>query len=72
MKRIIINIENENETTIEESLKYALRVIQKGKISETKKGKQFCFHTIFNNKIHVSVTKRKSGTETFNIFASKQ
>lgn len=67
MKRIILNIRDENNVTIEDALKYALRVVQHGKISETSKGKQYCFLTVFANKVYVSVTKQKSGTETFNI-----
>lgn len=54
--------------TDEAALWYALKVVQGGKISETGRGKQFCFHTVFGGNTHVSVIKQKSGTETFNIY----
>jgi len=69
MERIIINIRDKSDITNEDALKYALHVVKRGKVSETAKGKQYCFHTVFNNTVHVSVTKQKSGTETFNIYS---
>ena len=66
MKRLILNIDD--NMTEEAALWYALQVAKGGKVSETSKGKQFCFHTVFGGSRHVSVTKSKTGTETFNIW----
>jgi hypothetical protein len=43
----------------------AMAVMQQGKISKTSNGDQYCFHSITHSGVEVSVTKHKSGTETF-------
>ena len=71
MTRLILNIDetgNPDPLTIEDAVKCALEVVKMGKISETSRGKQYCFHTIAMSDVHVAVTKQKSGTETFNIY----
>ena len=42
-----------------------MAIMQEGKISKTSKGDQYCFHSITNSGVEISVTKQKSGTETF-------
>lgn len=55
--------------TLEEALKKVLKVIEEGRVSETKRGKQFCFLTRFNNnpitKVIATLTKNK--TDVFEI-----
>jgi len=40
-------------------LEYAIAVVKRGKISKTSKGKQYCFVTVFNDKIAVCADKNK-------------
>jgi hypothetical protein len=69
MKRLILNIDE--SVSEEDALRYVVKVVQEGRISETKNGKQFCFYTVFNENCHVSATKSKTGTETFKIWKNK-
>ena len=43
-------------------------VVQNGQISETSKGKQYCFTSLFKDYIVVSVHKSGPNTETFYIY----
>lgn len=66
MKRIIINIDN--NVTDEQAIESALAVIREGKKSRTSRGNQYCFHSVTYSGIAITVTKQKSGTETFRIY----
>ena len=52
-------IENRTKLPMKEVLSYVKRVVEKGKISKTSKGKQYCFVTIFYNGITVYADKNK-------------
>ena len=43
----------------------AMAIMQHGKISKTAHGDQYCFHSVTTSGVEISVTKQKSGTETF-------
>lgn len=66
MKRIIINIDD--NVTDSEAVESAFAVIKEGKTSKTSRGEQYCFHSVTYSGIAVTVTKQKSGTETFSIY----
>ena len=68
MKRLILNID-ENLPDMQ-AVDAALAVVQQGKISKTSNGDQYCFHSITHSGVEVSVTKHKSGTETFFIHST--
>lgn len=53
-------------------LQYINKVVQKGKISETKKGKQYCFATIYESGYTVISSKNKTNTYTFWIYKDKK
>ena len=63
MKRLILNIDD-NVTDIA-AIAATMAIVQEGKISKTANGDQYCFHSITNSGVEISITKRKSGTETF-------
>jgi len=52
-------IENRTKLSMEEVLSYVKVVVQQGKISETSKGKQYCFVTCFASGITVYAEKNK-------------
>jgi hypothetical protein len=62
-------IRNDSVLLDELAMRYVLRVIDGGKISNF--GKQYCYHTSFTytggQDVHVSCIQRKSGTMTFYI-----
>lgn len=61
-------IHNETELDDLTVLKYIERVVEKGKVSETSKGKQYCFVTTFINGYTVVTSKNKQNTHTFWIY----
>ena len=63
MKRLILNID-ENVPDMQ-AMAATMAIMQEGKISKTSNGDQYCFHSITNSGVEISVTKQKSGTETF-------
>ena len=69
-------IHNETELDDLTVLKYIERVVEKGKVSETSKGKQYCFVTIYekpNGEKYTIVTdKNKQNTYTFWIYKEDQ
>lgn len=65
MKNKII-IHNYTELSDFVVMQHIMAIIDSGKISETKKGKQYCFATTFD-KYEVTCTMRKN-THTFKIF----
>jgi len=53
-------IDNRTNITILKAIEYCKAVIKQGKISETKRGKQYCFATSFGDDgIVVVATKNK-------------
>ena len=58
MKKLII--ENRTNLKMEKILKYAYTVIKQGKISETYKGKQYCFVTTFQDVVVYADKNKKS------------
>lgn len=64
-KLIIRNYTDLNDIDV---MSYVLTVMYNGKISETSKGQQYCFHTSFDGGIGVSVVKSGKDTETFYVF----
>jgi hypothetical protein len=52
MKKLII--ENRTHLPMIDCLGYCEAVMMDGRISETGKGNQFCFHTEFHDGVHVS------------------
>ena len=66
VKKFIIRITND-EVTDRMALHYVSKVVDMGMISETKKGKQYCFHTVFEGGFKVSVFK-DSGTQVFHVY----
>jgi len=52
-------IENRTELSMKEMLGYVKVVVEQGKISETSKGKQYCFVTCFPDGITVYADKNK-------------
>ena len=52
-------IENKTELPMKEVLSYVKTVIEQGKISETAKGKQYCFVTCFPDGITIYADKNK-------------
>ena len=52
-------IENRTELPMKEVLNYVKVVVTQGKISETSKGKQYCFVTCFSDGITVYADKNK-------------
>jgi hypothetical protein len=63
MKRLILNIDEKMSDM--QAMAAAMAVMQHGKISKTAHGDQYCFHSVTNSGVEISVTKQKSGTETF-------
>ena len=66
MNKLIIR--NYTKLSDLEVLTYIITVVNEGKISETSKGPQYCFHTTFKDNIGVSVVKSGKETETFYVF----
>lgn len=64
-KLIVRNYTDLNDLEI---LSYVMTVMKAGKISETNKGPQYCFHTSFKDGIEVSVHKSGINTETFYVY----
>lgn len=60
-----IIIENETNKPMNDILNYVALVIQKGRISDN--GKQYCYHTQFNNGIQVSAFKNNK-SDRFVVF----
>ncbi len=65
MSKIIIY--NKTELSDEEAMKRVLMVIQEGKISQTKRGKQYCFATSFKSGVVVTCNKLREETYTFRV-----
>lgn len=65
MSKIIIH--NKTELSDEEAMKRVLMVIQNGKISQTKRGKQYCFATTFKSGEVVICNKLREETYTFRV-----
>lgn len=63
-KFIIRNYTNLEDIEVIELVK---KVIELGRISETKRGKQYCFHTVISN-IHIIAERNKSGSDVFIIY----
>jgi len=57
MEKLII--ENRTGLPILEVIEYVLEVIDKGKISETSKGEQYCFMSMYKDGIIVYAEKNK-------------
>lgn len=60
MKRLILNIMDDSIDDDEALYKVAM-VVQGGKVSETSKGEQYCFATVFRDGIMVEAHKTKLG-----------
>jgi hypothetical protein len=64
-------IRNYTDLSDSKVLSLVLGVVEEGRVSETGKGKQYCFHTTFlveGDKIEVSVHKNSELTETFYVY----
>lgn len=59
MNRLILNIEDGIDP--DEACYKVAMVIQGGLVSETSKGKQYCFATVFRDGICVTAFKTKTG-----------
>ena len=67
MSKLIIHSDIDDDRL---ALNLVTRVVADGKVSETRQGKQYCFHTSFNTylgKVHVECTMNKLGTNTFRV-----
>lgn len=64
-KFIIRNYTNLEDIEVIELVK---KVIELGRISETKRGKQYCFHTVMSNNIHIIAERNKSGSDVFILY----
>ncbi len=60
-------IYNKTELSDEEAMKRVLMVIQEGKISQTKRGKQYCLATTFKSGEVVICNKLREETYTFRV-----
>ncbi len=58
-----------NDDSIEdyEAVSFIRAVISEGKVSETKRGKQYCFATRFKNGVVVTCNKLREDTFTFRV-----
>ena len=65
MSKIIIH--NKTELSDEEAMKRVLMVIQEGKISQTKRGKQYCLATTFKSGEVIVCNKLREDTYTFRV-----
>ena len=65
MSKIIIY--NKTELSDEEAITRVLMVIQEGKISQTKRGKQYCLATTFKSGEVVICNKLREDTYTFRV-----
>ena len=65
MPRMIVTID---DTVDDLTAAYAvLKVIQQGKISESKNGRCYCFVTTFKNGVRVYAERTKTGADTFRV-----
>lgn len=69
MRRIILNIED--GIPDQQAAECLIGVLRIGKISKTSRGEQYCFHTTTMSGLEITVTKQKSGTESFRIRKSR-
>lgn len=69
MGKLIIKFDDDLEW--DEIFHYASGVIEEGRISYNKKGKQFCFYTTFGNSVGVSAFKPSANTDTLVIRKAK-
>jgi hypothetical protein len=60
-KRLII--ENRTSLLDMDALLYAAKVVEQGRISETRNKKQYCFHTRFGDGIHASSFLTREGSD---------
>lgn len=60
-------IYNKTELSDEEAMERVLMVIQEGKISQTKRGKQYCLATTFKSGEVVVCNKLREDTYTFRV-----
>ena len=65
MSKIIIH--NQTELSDVDAIQHVLYVIGKGKVSETKRGKQYCFATVFTSGIVVTCNRLGGETYTFHV-----
>jgi len=56
MDKIIV--ENKTDLTLDRALEYVIAVIKGGRISDN--GNCYCYHTEWDNDIHVSAMKNKN------------
>jgi len=69
-RNIIIRIHSD-DISDSEAMYYVHSVINGGKVSETYKGKQYCFHTQFADGVHVSCVKR-SKSDVFHVYRKSE
>jgi len=70
MSKIIID--NRTDMPIQNAMRYVKHVIDEGKISETAKGKQYCFVTIWNDGVGVYSVKNKQSDKFIVFYESKE
>ena len=63
MPKLIITIDD----TVDDlnAAYYVMKVIQQGRLSETKNGRCYCFITTFTNGVRVCCNRTKAGADTF-------
>jgi hypothetical protein len=66
MQKIII----ETDLDVDLATRYVLKVIEKGKISKTSKGDQYCFSTIWDSGVIVESFKNKN-SDRFIVYERK-
>lgn len=65
MPRMVITID---DTVDDLTAAYCvLKVIEQGKISESKNGRCYCFVTTFKNGVRVYAERTKTGADTFRV-----
>lgn len=58
-------ITNKSSATDIAAMYYVLKVVEQGRISESRNGPCYCFCTTFKNGAHVFAERTKNGTDTF-------
>ena len=66
MSRMVITVDADDVSDLN-ALYYALKVVQQGRVSESKNGPCYCFVTTFKNGVRVCAERTKNGTDTFRV-----
>ncbi len=66
-----IIVHNRTDMPMEEAMVYVLHVIRGGRVSETSKGKQYCFCTTWKDGIIVWAT-RNQHSDSFSVWKEKK